>query len=340
MLRKWGELLMTSPMKIIVVISAIGLLAAGIYGTTQITQKFEWKKAGRDGSYFLNFVEARDDNFPSGYGVSVIIPPGVDYTNGVTQKHILYLNQIAYDNKRFDSQAINWLEGYYHWDCQRRNKNISACMSKFNLTGSNFYAHLDEFLTANPVYKADINQVTQNKTILSSRVIFFYENNKDATNQAEAMKTIREDLKEKSNLTSIFPISIMFIYSELFAAVVNDTIKNLVICACAILVITLPYLIHPGITALVFVSFTSLLFELLGLMTAWDTSLDVIAMVIIIMAVGFAVDYTCHIAHAFMISKKATPERRVIDALVTMGTSVLNGGRINSVSIHLFLFLH
>ena len=326
MLGKWGELLMTRPMKIIVVIIAMGLLAAGIYGTTQITQKFDWKKTGRDGSYFLNFVEARDDNFPSGYGVSVILPPGVDYTKEATQKNILDLNQIAYDNKRFDNQAINWLEGYYHWDCQRRNEDISACILKFNLTGNNFYAHLDEFLTANPVFKADINQVTQNKTILSSRVIFFYENNKDATNQAEAMKTIRKDLKEKSELARIFPISIMFIYSEMFAAVVNDTIKNLAICACAILVITLPYLIHPGITALVFLSFTSLLFELLGLMTAWDTSLDVIAMVIIIMAIGFSVDYTCHIAHAFMISKKTTPEERAIDALVTMGTSVLNGG--------------
>ena len=331
---------MTSPMKIVVVIIAIGLLAAGIYGTTQITQRFEWKKAGRDGSYFLNFVEVRDDNFPLGYGVSVIIPPEVDYTKLITQKHILDLNQIAYNNKRFDNQTINWLEGYYHWDCQRRNENISACIRKFSLTGNNFYAHFDEFLTANPVFKADINQVTQNKTISSSRVIFFYENNKDATNQAEAMKTIRKDLKEKSNLASIFPISIMFIYSELFAAVVNDTIKNLAICACAILVITLPYLIHPGITVLVFLSFTSLLFELLGLMTAWDTSLDVIAMVIIIMAIGFSVDYTCHIAHAFMISNKATPERRVIDALVTMGTSVLNGGSIISMSIHLFLFLY
>ena len=331
---------MTSPMKIVVVIIAIGLLAAGIYGTTQITQRFEWKKAGRDGSYFLNFVEARDGNFPLGYGVSVIIPPGVDYTKLVTQKHILDLNQIAYNNKRFDNQTINWLEGYYHWDCQRRNENISACIRKFSLTGNNFYAHFDEFLTANPVFKADINQVTQNKTISSSRVIFFHENNKDATNQAEAMKTIRKDLKEKSNLASIFPISIMFIYSELFAAVVNDTIKNLAICACAILVITLPYLIHPGITVLVFLSFTSLLFELLGLMTAWDTSLDVIAMVIIIMAIGFSVDYTCHMAHAFMISKKATPEGRVIDALVTMGTSVLNGGNIISMSIHLFLFLY
>ena len=331
---------MASPMKIIAVIIATGLLAAGIYGTTQITQRFEWKKVGRDGSYFLNFVEARDDNFPFGYGVSVIIPPGVDYTKVVTQKHILDLNQIAYNNKRFDNQTINWLEGYYRWDCQRRNENVSACIQKFNLTGNNFYAHLDEFLTTNPVFKADINQVSQNKTISSSRVIFFYENNKDATNQAEAMKTIRKDLKEKSNLASIFPISIMFIYSEMFAAVVNDAIKNLAICACAILVITLPYLIHPGITGLVFLSFTSLLFELLGLMTAWDTSLDVIAMIIIIMAIGFSVDYTCHIAHAFMISKKDTPEERVIDALVTMGTSVLNGGSIIAISFHLFLFLY
>ena len=331
---------MTRPMKIIVVIIAMGLLAAGIYGTTQITQKFEWKKVGRDGSYFLNFVEARDDNFPSGYGVSVIIPPEVDYTKEAIQKSILDLNKIAYDNERFDNQTINWLEEYYHWDYLRRNESIPLYIESFNLTGNNFYAHLDEFLKVNPVFKADINQMIQNNTILSSRVIFFYENNRDATNQAEAMKAIRKDLREKSKIESTFPISIMFIYAEQFAAVVNDTIKNLAICACAILVITLPYLIHPGITALVFLSFTSLLFELLGLMTAWNTSLDVIAMVIIIMAIGFSVDYTCHIAHAFMISKKATPEERVIDALVTMGTSVLNGGRIISISIHFFLFLH
>ena len=85
---------MTRPMKIIVVIIVMGLLAAGIYGTTQITQKFEWKKVGRDGSYFLNFVEARDDNFPSGYGVSVIIPPEVDYTKEAIQKSILDLNKM------------------------------------------------------------------------------------------------------------------------------------------------------------------------------------------------------------------------------------------------------
>ena len=142
------------------------------------------------------------------------------------------------------------------------------------------------------------------------------------------MKAIREDLRGKLKLDSISPISVLFIYAEHFAAVVNNTIKILVISACATLVITLPYLMHPGITALVFLSFTSLLFELLGLMTALDTYLDVTAMIIIVMAIGFSVDYICHIAHAFVVSKKATPEERVINAVVTMGASVLNGGRI------------
>ena len=340
MLAKWGKILMTSSMKMIVVVIAMGFLAAGIYGTTQITQKFEWKKGGRDGSYFLNFVEARDENFPSGYGVSVIIPPGVDYTQQITQKYILDLNKVASGNERYDNKTINWLEGYYHWDCRRRNEKIHDCMAKFHLTGEKFYENFYKFLKANPVFKIDINQMASSKTIFSSRIVFFYEDNRDATNQADAMKTIRKDLKEKSNLHGIFPISIMFIYTEQFATVVNDTIKNLFICACAIVVITLPYLIHPGITALVFFSFTSLLFELLGLMAAWDTSLDAIAMMIIIMAIGFSVDYTCHIAHAFMVSKKNTPNERVIDALVTMGASVLNGGKTSPISFcPYFLFL-
>ena len=55
---------MKTPVKVIVFLAACGLLAAGGWGTTQITQKFEWKKLGRDGSYFRNFAEVRDDKLP------------------------------------------------------------------------------------------------------------------------------------------------------------------------------------------------------------------------------------------------------------------------------------
>ena len=264
--------------------------------------------------------------FFSGYGVSVVLSPELDYTSNVTHKNIIALNQIAKENSRYEDTTINWLEDYYKWfGCN----DIPFCIENGNLTGNKFYANLSQFLSETRQYIADVRFDSSGK-ITASRVIFFYENDIDGQNQAKAMKTIRTDLEEKTplhNEIDIFAIAVQFIYAEQYAKILGDTIQNLLISAAAILVITITYLIHPGITILVFLSFCSLVSELLGLMTAWDTSLDAIAMLVIIMAIGFSVDYTCHVAHAYMISKKPTPERRVADALSTMGTSVLNGGR-------------
>lgn len=44
------------------------------------------------------------------------------------------------------------------------------------------------------------------------------------------------------------------------------------------------------------------------------------------MAIGFAVDYSAHVAHAYVTSDKATANERVIEALSTLGASVLMGG--------------
>ena len=47
---------MKLPTKIVVFFIACGLLAAGVYGTTKITRKFEWKKTSPDGSYFRKYA--------------------------------------------------------------------------------------------------------------------------------------------------------------------------------------------------------------------------------------------------------------------------------------------
>ena len=100
---------MTTPGKIIVFLAACGLLAAGIYGTTKTTQKFEWKKLSRDGSYFRSYTDARDTKFPAGYDVSVILPAdegssGFDYTINANQLEVVALNEIAVKNTRFSNK--------------------------------------------------------------------------------------------------------------------------------------------------------------------------------------------------------------------------------------------
>ena len=61
-------------------------------------------------------------------------------------------------------------------------------------------------------------------------------------------------------------------------------------------------------------------------MHVWGVSLNSISMINLVMAIGFAVDYSAHVAHAFVFSAASTPEEKVVEALKTVGASVIMGG--------------
>ena len=63
-----------------------------------------------------------------------------------------------------------------------------------------------------------------------------------------------------------------------------------------------------------------------GLMHVWGVSLNSISMINLVMAIGFAVDYSAHLAHSFVFSNEKNPEKKVVNALKTVGASVLLGG--------------
>jgi len=65
--------------------------------------------------------------------------------------------------------------------------------------------------------------------------------------------------------------------------------------------------------------------DLGGLMYFWDITLNAISLVNIVMSVGISVESCSHITTAFRNSKKSTNKLKAIDALITMGTSILSG---------------
>ena len=62
-------------------------------------------------------------------------------------------------------------------------------------------------------------------------------------------------------------------------------------------------------------------------MHVWGVSLNSISMINLVMAIGFAVDYSAHFGHAFVFSRETSPEEKVIQALGTVGASVFMGGK-------------
>eukprot|EP00662_Eupelagonemidae_sp_cell21_P017546 gene17546-23941_t len=60
---------------------------------------------------------------------------------------------------------------------------------------------------------------------------------------------------------------------------------------------------------------------LLGVMGLWGISLNFFTMLILMLAMGLAVDCNCHIAHAFA-NGQGTPNERATAALASVGPAV------------------
>ncbi|KAJ1371103.1 hypothetical protein KIN20_032983 [Parelaphostrongylus tenuis] len=80
-------------------------------------------------------------------------------------------------------------------------------------------------------------------------------------------------------------------------------------------------------------SVLSVTLGILGLLSLWGVDLDPISMTALLMAVGFSVDFTSHIAYHFYRSKEQDPARRVEETLSHIGWPVLQVGISTIIAI-------
>lgn len=107
-----------------------------------------------------------------------------------------------------------------------------------------------------------------------------------------------------------------------------------ILSICAVLIIVL--IITASVSATIMVAMSVLLVDLflIGLIYFWGLAFSPFVMINIVIAIGLSVDYSAHIAHAYLlvvppphIIKKADIRMyKTKKALATMGSSVFHGG--------------
>ncbi|XP_066914671.1 patched domain-containing protein 3-like [Clytia hemisphaerica] len=328
-MKKWAEFLMKTPVRIVVVFLSLVLLAAGIYGTTQLAEKFDIRQLAPDGSYFIDYLDNERMHYPVGFQVSIINDDeNFDYTNPRLQGEYNYLSNICKENSYMKKTTVNWLQAFLESNEYKSNPNMT------------FYQRLGLFLKEFPEYGRDIKWHTENEQRIRASKIQCQDLDTDSWDfRKKAMLSLRDEFDSKSNISnSTFPISFNYFYREQMVSVPSETMMNLVLCAIAILIITTPYLVHPLVILMVFGGFVALVFELFGLMVIWDVALNSISMITSIMAIGFAVDYSAHVAHAYLLVEGDTPEQRMINAISSIGASVFMGGFTTFLGILVLIF--
>ena len=323
-MKAWGKFLTHPVTKVVVISLSLALLAAGIYGATKIDETFDKKILAKDDSYLKRFLSSEQKHFELSLEVSIVEAGSVDYETSVTQEAIKKLTKIVTNNKHYRTRSLSWMDAFSQF---AKEKNI-------NITGATFLPGLKKFLSVPQFsyFTQDLKFSKNGNKLEASRILGFMKASDSSTFQKNAMLTLREDLAEKSKLNA-FPIARQFIFFEQFAITSRETTRNLLIAGLAVLVVTSPFLVDCTVTFLVVVNFAALICELFGLMVIWDVSLNSVSMINLVMAIGFAVDYSAHIAHAYVASSKVSANERVVDALSTLGASVFMGGKLRELTL-------
>ena len=65
---------------------------------------------------------------------------------------------------------------------------------------------------------------------------------------------------------------------------------------------------------------------ILGFLYFWGLKIDISVALLLVVAVGLAVDYSSHITHHFMMTNLPTRNERMKHTMIEMGPAVFNGG--------------
>ncbi len=123
----------------------------------------------------------------------------------------------------------------------------------------------------------------------------------------------------------VFPMSFEYFNYITMEILTTELVRNILLALGCVFLATLFLIADIFASIIVVVSVIMALIDLGGFMFFWGLNIDTIVSILVIIALGLSVDYSAHVAHAFMVAT-GTREERVHKALVDIGPAVLNGG--------------
>ena len=92
----------------------------------------------------------------------------------------------------------------------------------------------------------------------------------------------------------------------------------LVLALVAVFVITFTMIVSLRATLLVMLCVILVDVDILGLMWLWGLTIDSVAIINLVLAIGLSVDYCVHVAHAFLQHDGVRNDERLVQLLVAV----------------------
>mmetsp|Transcript_16582 Transcript_16582/g.36034 ORF Transcript_16582/g.36034 Transcript_16582/m.36034 type:complete len:965 (+) Transcript_16582:64-2958(+) len=318
---KWTPLVLNRFVRIAVLVFFTALFGVCIWGTVELKLNFDFSYFYPDNTLQKDYYDTEQAYFGD-LGANVGIYAGeIEYGSESVQRDLLALcapdtGSIAQNQYIRDDSVTCW---YYDM------------RSYYNLADGEYFAanefssQLASYLAADGAkYLRNIN-MTDSGVILATRFFAQYKPLETNEEEVDSMHSLRETASD-SGVPGAFPFFFGYIFWEQYAIVRGEALLAICLSLVMVFVVALLLIGHPLVALIVLVSLGFSLVDILGIVHFWGIDISSVSVICLSLAVGLSVDFTVHIAKAFMDAAGDCRRDRVQEALRALGPPVLHAG--------------
>jgi len=321
----YAKAILSVPGKVISLILVSVAIAVGAYGLSLLRQDFDQNWFLPTESPTVEYNKARDKYFSSTEGVRTSVYVGdIDYFANAQKMEDLFA---ATKQNKFvqDSTVTSWSHSYLLWVT---SKYPSQLKDGFPPNKTAYYNWLQVFLSSDgKAFKRNLAFNNKTNFITGSAMQMKHTELLGASEQIGGMLSLQETVSAiMMDGSAPFAYTRKYNGWETNRIISTELIRNLALAGAVVFLITLFLIANILTSFLVLLCVGMTLVEVAGFMYFWGLTVDTITAILMIVAIGLAVDYSAHIGHAFMVARGGNRKARMTNALASIGPAVVHGG--------------
>lgn len=199
-----------------------------------------------------------------------------------------------------------------------------------------FYTSLNTYLQgAGAQYKNFIkwnDDTDPTKGIYATKIFGSYEAAKNANENIDSMLSVRK-VQDKYPQLDAMAFTTPYVFWEGLRVVYEETVRNVIVTVIVVYFVCMIFLGDIWAATLTTLSVCFVDICLFGFLHWIGLHMNTVTCINLLLALGLTVDYSAHLAHAYMHVGGATKDERVRKAYDKIGVSIFNGGMTTFVAI-------
>lgn len=297
--------------RLIVLVLYVVYLVFSIIGAMGLRQSTKYSDLALVGSNYYTANVWDYENYPLELPFQIVFQKSLSYEDVQTRAAIdTMIQKLKNSSLVREDMEINWLSSFQHFYGD-------------SVAQDSFYQLAQQFISATNIFKDDVVFSSDNSSIISSRIYLFSRNVRTSELQADFILNVRQIVDSSGLPCTVY--TPLFMFCEQYVNMISSALQTVGTAVSAMFVITCFFMPHPLIILIVTTSMLSILTGVFGFIKLWGLDISVVTMIELVISVGFSVDFSAHICHAYLSSPSRDRPSRVREAIDLAGGPIING---------------